>query len=302
MEEMEKQEVSEVVEPATEFVPEEKKEPIGALTRCKFCREVLEYDTKFCPNCGKNTSKTPSKKFLKERDKRDAFQVNNDAKLYRVSYKIFAVIFLILSLVSFAFYGQYLFKSFGNEDLAIEFVSVVDKAFGINTTINDILPYNQGALSFFFVICAGALVLTFFSLFTKKRASKSATFYKLATLIGLLFIVAEHVLKEFLKLEFVESDIFNYVRYGVAGLSLVFFVLAFIFGFWFKNPYRATLYQGLKTIFFCGITWLTVLVSLLKLDASFINYIVYNVPAYLFVASMLLFIGAKYRGDISRLV
>ena len=279
------------------------------MERCKFCGEVLEYNSQYCPVCGKSTKKEPSKRFLKKKAKEDAFEVNYDARLYRVSYRVFGVIFLLLSLIAFAFYGQYLFIALGKLDIAQKFVDGVDKVFGINTKVNKALPFvvvGQSKVSFLLVFYGVALLLSICSLFTKKRASLGATMYKLSAIISIAYMIFNMLLLSFLSNVNITEMVEKIVTYVCAGLSLLFFIIGFIASFNFKNPYRATWYQGFKALCFMILTVLNALTILLnnppEILFDVIKYVMYNPPIYTFIASTLLFIGSKYRGNIEKLV
>lgn len=279
------------------------------MERCKFCGEVLEYNSQYCPVCGKSTKKEPSKRFLKKKAKEDAFEVNYDARLYRVSYRVFGVIFLLLSLITFAFYGQYLFVALGKLDIAQKFIDGVDKVFGINTKVNKALPFivvGQSKVSFLLVFYGVALLLSICSLFTKKRASLGATTYKLSAIISIGYMIFNMLLLSFLSNVNITEMVEKIVTYVCAGLSLLFFIIGFIASFNFKNPYRATWYQGFKALCFMILTVLSALAILLndqpEILSDVMKYVMYNPPIYTFIASILLFIGSKYRGNIEKLV
>ncbi len=268
------------------------------MDRCKFCGEVLEYNSKFCPVCGKDTSKEPSERFLKKKEKKDAFKVNHDARNFKISNIIFGCLFITLPLILMIFYGQYVFKGFGLDNVANNYEKAINKVFEINKTVNEILPYENlsggVAVSFLLIFYFAAMALTIGSLFTKKT-SLGAIMYKSSALLSLLFLVFVQVMKCFAPTTDL-SSVMDILCYVIGGISLLAFLIGFICAFNFKNPYRATWYQGVKALFVS----LTVLLGAFSTDLQAI--LTGSVLVYTFVAGILLFIGIKYRGDIKRLV
>jgi len=262
------------------------------MERCKYCGEVLEYGAHFCPVCGKSTEKEPSKSFLKKKAKKDAFKVNYDARLDRLSYRIFAPIFLILSVVLFLFYGHYFLDVIGVDKFATKLAK-------LGKSIREAVPYSGDGISLLLVFYAGAILFTVVSFFTR-RNSLSAIMYKCSALLSASWLLVELLIGGSLSESAVEI-----ICYVVAGITLVTFIIGFVASFNFFNPYRATWYQLFKTLFVCLLVWSAAILKLfgaskVLLDICLIVY--YSVPLYFFVASILLFIGAKYRGDIDRLI
>ncbi len=292
------------------------------MERCKFCSEVLESDFKYCPYCGKDVNKKPSKKFLKKQEKEKNFVVNNDARLYRVSYRIFGVLFFIVGLLAMALYGQY-FLGFALEkpEWATKLTDIVNKAGKISDRMNKWVPYEivmadclEKEYTFVLIICACALVLTLLSLFTRKF-SWGAFFYKLSALFGTLYFAVRYIgtvpfeVPEAI-LKFIEEN-YKMLTYIGAGASVGFFVLGLLFSFSIRNPYRPTLYQGFKALYWgtlSAVALIGVLSEKLELSEKIMEtvgkvstYTLTLMPAYIFVGALLLFIGAKYRGKIERL-
>ena len=233
------------------------------------------------------------------------------------THRLFGTLFLIASLLLFAFYGQYFFVAINQGDLAVKFIDAVDKVFGINTQVNNFLPYavvGEAKVSFLLAFYGLAFVFSFFSLFTKKRASLGATMYKLSAIFAVAYLIFYMLILSFLQDLTMSEMVFKIITYSCAGLSLIFFIVGFIASFNFKNPYRATWYQGFKALYFMVMIMLNALPILmvdvpaianvikLELITDILTYTMFNAPIYVFVASILLFIGSKYRGNIEKLV
>ena len=281
------------------------------MNRCKFCGEVLEGSVAFCSNCGKSTSKTPSKRFLKKQEKEKNFKVNNDARLYRVSYKIFGFLFLLAGLVATVFYLPYFLELAFSEKVVTKYMEIINKAGGILDKVYEWLPFTEiGELNLVFIVSAVALVLSIFSLFTKKF-SGGALLYKLSAIFGLIFFMIVSMVSGIVPFtvpeSFLELIVENEKIITIVGASLAggFFLLGIIFSFKFKNPYRPTFYQVHKALYWLLFA-IVELLFVLELDLSFdlekcLSYILTLMPVYILISSILLFIGAKYRGNIERL-
>ncbi len=290
------------------------------MERCKFCGEVLETDYKFCPYCGKDVTKAPSKRQLKKQEKEKNFVVNNDARLYRVSYRIFGTLFFIVGLLAIALYGQwFLAVALEKAEWATKFTDVINKAGNISTKMEKWVPFLitiDKEFTFVFIVSACALLLSIFSLFTKK-SSFGAVCYKLSAIFGTIFFIVTLMITQFVPFE-VPASVLEFILenekmiiYIGSGLALGFFVLGLLGSFNVKNPYRPTLFQGFKALYWGAIaaTFLIDLlvaeldlnVKILEITEKVYNYAFTLMPAYIFVSSLLMFIGAKYRGNIERL-
>lgn len=290
------------------------------MEKCKFCGEVLETDFKYCPYCGKDVTKQPSKKFLKKQEKEKNFVVNNDARLYRVSYRLFGTLFLIVGLLAIALYGQW-FLAMGLEKLewATNFTDVVNKVGNISDKMETWVPFMitiDKEFTFIFIVAACAIVLSIFSLFTKKF-SWGAFFYKMSAIFGVIFFIITLMVMGIVPFEVPESILefivenMKMITYIGSGITLFFFVLGLLCSFNVKNPYRPTLYQGFKALYWgtMSATFLiealaediTISTKILEISSDVYTYALTLMPAYIFVCSLLLFIGAKYRGNIERL-
>lgn len=281
------------------------------MNKCKFCGEVLEGEVNYCHNCGKSTKKTPSKRYLKKQEKAKNAKVNYDARLYRVSYKLFSGLFILVGLIACVFYAHYFLSgALENLELTADYINIINKG-DIHTKVNDFLPFIEiSKLNFVFLVVCISLVLSVFSLFTKKF-SWGSLFYKLSAISGLVFFFIAFVLVwEMVPFAVPENlitllnDNSEMITYVAAGLSLGFLVLGILFSFHFSNPYRPTLYQAHKAIYW-GIFTLIQLAYILEIE--FINidkiyaYAYFLMPAYILISGILLLIGKKYRGNIEKL-
>ena len=279
------------------------------MKRCNFCGEVLEGSIKYCPSCGKNVNAKPSKRYLKKQEKKN--KVNYDARLYRLSYAIFAGIFILVGLVSAFFYAHYFLTEAFGEEVAYDYFNAVN--FGdIWFKVNELLPFlnEKGEISFVFIIAVVSLSFSLISLFTK-RFSWGAFFYKLSAIFGILSFICYLMIYE--HVPFNLSDDFvgklydnqkNIIITG-AALSGTAYVLGIVFSFHFSNPYRPTLYQWHKALYWCYLITIKLLYVMdidlgINLELYFI-YGVYLMPAFIFIGGILLLVGKKYRGNINKL-
>ena len=210
------------------------------MNRCKFCGAVLEGQINYCPNCGKNVNKTPSKRFLKKQEKAKNFKVNYDACLYRRSYKVFSILFLIIGIISTLFYlDKFLELALEKVEWAANYRDAINNVFNIYDRVNEWVPFDTvEKLSFVFLVPAVCLLLSIISLFTKKF-SWGALFYKLSAIFGSVFfivmllvegIVPFAVSEDIVKLIVENEKIITIVGASLAG---AFFVLGILFSFHF---------------------------------------------------------------------
>lgn len=155
-----------------------------------------------------------------------------------------------------------------------------------------------------------SIIGTFFSFFHKKQ-TLSSVFAKLSAMLGLLVVLVHSYLSMFLlmtdpslleALDIILEKHELITKIGAFG-SLGCFVLTIIFAFVDKGKaYRATSYKGLRAFVwtaFAVLVYISMYTSVKQTDLLVKVYstLYYGLPAFLVIGALLMFGGAKYRGE-----